>query len=48
VAKLQQEEKEEFFKENNMHNLTNVIRSRSEMGMLSDYPHFYELKKEGK
>lgn len=48
VARLQQEEKEEFFSENNMHNLTNVIRSRSEMGLMSDYPHFYELKREGK
>jgi hypothetical protein len=48
VAQLQHDEKEEFFAENNMHNLTNVIRSRSEMGLLSDYPHFYELKREGK
>ena len=31
-----------------MHNLTNVIRERSEMGMFSDYPHFFELKFEGK
>ena len=30
-----------------MHNLSNVIRERSEMGMFSDYPHFYELRKEG-
>ena len=40
--------KDEFLAENNMHNLTNVIRTKSEMGFISDYPHFYELKKEGK
>ena len=40
--------KEEYFETNNMHNLTNVIRDRSEMGMFSDYPHFFELKFEGK
>ena len=30
-----------------MHNLTNVIRKKSEMGVFSDYPHFYELRREG-
>jgi hypothetical protein len=30
-----------------MHNLTNVKRAKSEMGMFSDYPHFYEFIKEG-
>ena len=30
-----------------MHNLTNVFRSKSEMGVFSDYPHFYDLKAEG-
>lgn len=42
------EEKEAFFTENNMHNLTNVVRSKSEMGFVSDYPHYYQLKLEGK
>lgn len=39
--------KDETFATNNMHNLMNVFRSRSEMGVFSDYPHFYELKAEG-
>ena len=30
-----------------MHNLNNVIRDKSEMGVFSDYPHYYELTKEG-
>lgn len=30
-----------------MHNLTNVFRNKSEMGVFSDYPHFYDLKTEG-
>jgi len=33
---------------NNMHNLTKVLRSRSEQGVFSDYPHFYKLVSEGK
>jgi hypothetical protein len=33
---------------NNMHNLTKVDRVKSEQGLLSDYPHFYSLKLEGK
>jgi hypothetical protein len=33
---------------NNMHNLTKVLRSRSEQGVFSDYPHFYRLVQEGK
>lgn len=47
VSKQQQEEKEDLIKENNMHNLTNVIRTKSEMGVFSDYPHFFELRREG-
>lgn len=31
-----------------MHNLTKVEREKSESGLLSDYPHFYKLKLEGK
>ena len=31
-----------------MHNLTKVLRSRSEQGVFSDYPHFYRLVQEGK
>ena len=30
-----------------MHNLTNVKRIKSEMGLFSDYPHFYTMTKEG-
>ena len=33
---------------NNMHNLTKVLRSRSDQGVFSDYPHFYRLVLEGK
>ena len=33
---------------NNMHNLTKVGRTKSEMGLLSDYPHFYQMTVEGK
>jgi len=32
---------------NNAHNLTNVKRQKSEMGIFSDYPHYYSLTKEG-
>lgn len=39
--------KNKIFETNNMHNLTNVFRQRSEMGVFSDYPHFYELRPEG-
>jgi hypothetical protein len=31
-----------------MHNLTNVHRTKSEMGVFSDYPHYYRVEKEGK
>ncbi len=31
-----------------MHNLTKVNRIKSEEGLISDYPHFYEMKFEGK
>ena len=33
---------------NNTHNLTKVLRKKSEKGVFSDYPHFYRLVKEGK
>lgn len=33
---------------NNSHNLTKVLRDKSEMGFISDYPHYYRLVKEGK
>jgi hypothetical protein len=42
-----QKEKESMFSCNNMHNLTNVKRTKSEMGLFSDYPHFYSLTREG-
>jgi len=37
-----------FMLTNNTHNLTKVLRKKSEMGVFSDYPHFYRLVKEGK
>jgi len=40
--------KKEYGLVNNMHNLTKVHRIKSEHGLLSDYPHFYHLKLEGK
>ena len=33
---------------NNMHNLTKVLRRRSEQGVFSDYPHYYRMVQEGK
>ena len=47
VAAEEAARKNRIFETNNMHNLTNVLRFRSEMGVFSDYPHFYELKREG-
>ena len=47
VAAEEIAKKNKIFETNNMHNLTNVLRQRSEMGVFSDYPHFYELKPEG-
>jgi len=32
-----------FMLTNNMHNLTKVLRTKSEQGVFSDYPHFYKL-----
>ena len=32
---------------NNMHNLTNVKRTKSEMGVFSDYPHYFDITREG-
>lgn len=39
---------QQFMLTNNMHNLTKVLRSRSEQGVFSDYPHFYRMVQEGK
>ena len=39
---------QQFMLTNNMHNLTKVIRTRSEQGVFSDYPHYYKLVQEGK
>ena len=47
VAEQESESKSVYIQTNNMHNLTNVKRTKSEMGMFSDYPHFYEFIKEG-
>ena len=48
VADLEYAKKERYLAENNMHNLTNVIRRKSEMGVFSDYPHYYKIEHEGK
>jgi len=48
VADEENNRKEKFLEENNLHNLTNVTRSKSDMGVFSDYPHFYEIAAEGK
>ena len=47
VAAEETAKKNQIFNENNMHNLMNVLRSRSDMGVFSDYPHYYELRPEG-
>jgi hypothetical protein len=47
IAEQEAALKNEYFMPNNMHNLTNVSRQKSEMGLMSDYPHYYDLKKEG-
>ena len=39
--------KEKIFETNNMHNLNQVMRDKSEMGVFHDYPHYYEIQKEG-
>jgi len=47
VAAEEIAKKNRIFDTNNQHNLTNVLRAKSEMGVFSDYPHFYELRREG-
>ena len=47
VAAEEIAKKNQVFETNNMHNLMNVLRKKSEMGVFSDYPHFYELRGEG-
>jgi len=48
VAESIWKEKEKMLTINNQHNLTNVYREKSEMGVFSDYPHFYKIIREGK
>ena len=48
AAELIWKEKEKMLTINNQHNLTNVYREKSEMGVFSDYPHFYKIIREGK
>lgn len=48
IAQEEREAKNEYLRINNMHNLTKVDRQKSEQGIISDYPHFYRLKPEGK
>lgn len=48
IAIQEREVKQAYFNLNNQHNLTKVLRNKSEEGLLSDYPHFYVLKTEGK
>ena len=33
---------------NNQHNLTKVLRTRTDSGVFSDYPHYYTMVQEGK
>lgn len=47
IAEEESAKKQEFLKTNNQHNLTNVTRTRSEMGVFSDYPHYYQITTEG-
>ena len=47
VASEEIAKKNKIMDTNNQHNLTNVFRRKSEMGVFSDYPHFYDLKSEG-
>ena len=47
TSKAEAHKKNEHLTPNNMHNLSNVRRHKSEMGVLSDYPHFFSLTKEG-
>lgn len=47
IAKQEAVARQEFVKTNNAHNLTNVRRIKSEMGIFSDYPHYFTLKMEG-
>lgn len=37
-----------FMLTNNSHNLTKVLRTRTDSGVFSDYPHFYAMVQEGK
>jgi len=39
---------QDYMLTNNMHNLTKVLRNRSEQGVFSDYPHTYRIVQEGK
>lgn len=48
IAKQEALKQQEHLQTNNVHNLTNVMRNKSEMGIFSDYPHFYKLRVEGK
>lgn len=47
IVKQEAKERKLFLQTNNAHNLTNVQRTKSEMGIFSDYPHCYALSKEG-
>lgn len=47
IAKQETVMRHEIIKVNNAHNLTNVKRTKSEMGIFSDYPHYYDLAMEG-
>ena len=48
MAFEEREAKNKYLTVNNVHNLTKVARTKSEQGIFSNYPHFYELKFEGK
>lgn len=47
IAEQIHKEKQALLQTNNQHNLTNVQRTKSDMGVFSDYPHYYSLTPEG-
>jgi len=48
IGKEEMEEKEKYLETNNVFNLSKVHRERSDFGVISDYPHYYTMKEEGK
>jgi len=40
--------KEKLLESNNLFNLNKIFRTKSELGLLSDYPHYYRMESEEK